>query len=151
MSLFRIAQKSLPIALLAIALTACGGNKTVESSDVSARQALMKDWRSASDIIKGMTENPDQFDAAVLQEQAKFLDDTKSQMWAHFADANAKGKATDAVWSDPAGFAAATAQFDTAVSTLNATAQSAQSATDIESALGQVGESCGSCHKVFKQ
>ncbi len=149
-----------PIALataLIISLTACSQNASTgttggaDNDAIKARQALMKDWRSANDIIKGMVENPANFDAATLKEQTKFLADTSKTMWTHFGDANAKGDANDTVWSDAAGFKAATEKFDTAVTALNTAAQTAQSASDIESALGQVGESCGSCHKVFKK
>lgn len=141
-----------------ITLTACNNTSTEAtaesnptSSDVASRQALMKDWRAANDILKGMTENPASFDAAVLKEQTSFLADSSSKMWSHFADASAKGNSTDAVWNDPTAFKAATDKFDAAVTALNAAAQTASSAADIEAALGQVGESCGSCHKVFKQ
>lgn len=143
-----------------ITLTACSNPSTPTeataesnpaSSDVASRQALMKDWRAANDIIKGMTENPASFDAAVLKEQTSFLADSSSKMWSHFADASAKGNSTDAVWNDPTAFKAATDKFDATVTALNTAAQTASSAADIEAALGQVGESCGSCHKVFKQ
>lgn len=142
--------------LLTTLLTACSQPTTTAasgsaSSDVASRQALMKDWRAANDIIKGMTENPAQFDAAVLKEQASFLSQSTQTMWSHFGDQSAKGDATDTVWSDPAAFKAATDQFDAAVNALNAAAQNATQASDIQAAVGQVGESCGSCHKQFRQ
>ena len=143
-----------------ITLTACSNPSTPTeataesnpaSSDVASRQALMKDWRAANDIIKGMLEDPNQFNAAVLQEQTKFLADSSSQMWTHFANEANKGKSQDAIWTDAAGFKAAADKFNAAVANLNTVAQTAQSADDISAALGQVGESCGSCHKVFKK
>lgn len=144
-----------------LALTACGGEKPAEttsadnapaaSDSIKARQDLMQDWRGANDIIKGMLENPASFDAAVLQEQTKFLSESTAHAWTHFADPNQKGKSQDAVWADAAGFKAAADKFDTAVSALHTAAQTAKAASDIEAAFGQVGESCGSCHKVFKQ
>lgn len=147
------------IALTALALTACGGDKSTDTSSatssnddaVKARQALMKDWRAANDILKGMSDNPASFDATVAKEQAQFLADSSKEMWGHFADANQKGKSQDTVWSDAAGFKAATDKFNTAATALQAAAQTATQITDLEPAMGQVGESCGSCHKAFKQ
>lgn len=144
------------IAIAALSLTACNKDSstnnasTSNSSDVEARQALMKDWRGANDIIKGMLENPANFDAATLKEQTAFLADS-AKMWGHFADQNAKGDSQDAVWTDAAGFKAAADKFDAATAALNAAAQTATSVDDIKAQAGQVGESCGSCHKVYKK
>lgn len=152
-------KKTLAVALTALALTACGGEKPADnqaatpaaSDSVKARQDLMQDWRAANDILKGMSDNPASFDAAVAKEQAQFLADSSTKMWEHFADANQKGKSQDAVWADAAGFKAAADKFNAAAAALNTAAQTATQITDLEAAMGQVGESCGSCHKVFKQ
>lgn len=158
---------ALVFGAITLTLTACGQDNTASTTpadnsaattpttatvdDVAARQAIMKDWRGASDIIKGMLEDPNQFNAAVLQEQTKFLVESSAQAWTHFGDANQKGKSQDAVWGDAAGFKAATEAFNAAVVALDTAAQTAQSSADIQEAFGKVGESCGSCHKVFKQ
>lgn len=155
---------ALAFGAITLTLTACGGDKastatsdtttpaeTSKVDDVAARQAIMKDWRGANDIIKGMLEDPNQFNATVLQEQTKFLVESSTQAWTHFGDANQKGKSQDAVWSDAEGFKTATEAFNTAVVALDTAAQTAQSSADIQEAFGKVGESCGSCHKVFKQ
>lgn len=154
---------ALAFGAITLTLTACGGDKastatdtatpaeTTKADDVATRQAMMKDWRGASDIIKGMLEDPSQFNAAVLQEQTKFLVESSTHAWTHFADANQKGKSQDAVWSDAEGFKTATETFNTAVVALDTAAQTAQSSADIQEAFGKVGESCGSCHKVYKQ
>lgn len=153
-------KKTLAIALTALALTACGGDKAstetptaapATTDAVTARQDLMQDWRGVNETLKAMSDNPASFDAAVAKEQAQILLDGSKQMWAHFADANQKGKSQDAVWSDPAGFKAAADKFDAAAAALHAAAQTATQITDLEPAMGQVGESCGACHKVFKQ
>lgn len=136
-------------------LTGCGQPRTSagnpNTSDVAQRQALMKDWRSANDIMKGMVENPANFDAAVIQEQAKFIQSTSSQMWSYYGDSSAKGNAQDTIWSDPTAFGEASANFDAAVTALNAAAQTATTPADIEAPLAQMYESCGSCHKQFKR
>lgn len=157
-------KKSLLVAMTALALTACGGDKaSTETSapasaeqaattdPVTARQDLMQDWRAANEILKGMSDNPANFDAAVAKEQAQLLADGSTKMWEYFADANQKGKSQDAVWSDAAGFKAAADKFNAAAAALNTAAQSATQIGDLEAAMGQVGESCGGCHKVYKQ
>lgn len=125
-------------------------NQNSTNDAVKSRQNLMQDWRAATEILKGMQENPANFDAAILKEQTSFLQSSKSAMWTHFADSNAKGKAKESVWADPNAFGAATQKFDNAVDELNNAAQNASSMTDVESTLAKVGESCGGCHKAFK-
>lgn len=145
--------KLCTFTLICLSLVACNkeaATPTNTTNDVATRQALMKDWRAANDIIKGMVENPDSFDKALLQEQTKFLADSHT-MWAHFKDSNAKGKAQETVWSDTAGFNAAAQKFDDATTALNNAAQTATTAQDIAPFVGQVGESCGGCHKTYKQ
>lgn len=150
-------KKFLIIALAAFTLSACGGDKAdtntqgAQTDSVKARQDLMKDWRAANDIMKGMMEKPDTFDAATFKEQAEFINKGNDVMWSHFADQNAKGKSQDAVWTDAQGFSAKKDEFMTASANLAAQAGSAKSASDVEQAFGKMAESCGSCHKVYKQ
>ncbi len=143
------------IGVMVATLTGCGHSGTSagnpNTSDVAQRQTLMKDWRSANDIMKGMVENPANFDATVIQEQAKFIQGTSSQMWSYYGDSSAKGNAQDTIWSDPTAFGEASANFDAAVTALNAAAQTATTPADIEAPLAQMYESCGSCHKQFKR
>lgn len=137
---------------LIISLTACNQSteQTANNSDITARQDLMQDWRMATETLKGMSENPTNFDMQVLKEQAQLLKDTTPTMWTHFNDNAKGGNAKDTIWTDKAGFLSAQEKFAAAVNELHTTAQTAQSATDIEQALGGVGESCGGCHKAFK-
>lgn len=142
------------IALLALTLSACGGDKgadTAQSDSVKARQNLMQDWRGANDIMKGMMENPATFDAATFKEQANFINSGNEAMWSHFADANAKGKSQDGVWTNAQGFTNAKDAFMTASANLAVQADTAKTAADVEQAFGAMAESCGSCHKVYKK
>lgn len=139
------------IVLTAILLTACNGGGSSNSPDVKARQDLMQDWRSASDIMKGMMENPASFDPATFKEQAYFIHESNQKMWTHFADANAKGKGQDAIWTDAAGFKAKQDEFVTATTNLILAADSAKTAADVEQAFGKMTESCGGCHKAYKK
>lgn len=147
--------KSLGLITLSIfTLTACGEKTPAasgSSTDVKARQDLMQDWRGANDILKGMMENPSSFDAATFKEQAEFISAGTTQMWTHFGDANAKGEAQDAVWSDAAGFKAKQDEFNAAAQNLVAVAANAKTADEVNAAFGAMAEGCGSCHKVYKK
>lgn len=154
---FSIKHIALAMATV-LTLTACGGDKAPASTEaptqtdsVKARQDIMQDWRGANDIMKGMLENPANFDAAAFKEQAESIQKSTAEAWGHFGDANAKGKSQDAVWTDAADFQAKKDAFDSAVAELVTVAGTAKTADEVAGALGKVGESCGSCHKVYKQ
>lgn len=143
------------IALTAMTLIACGGDKTASPSSsndaIKARQDLMQDWRGANDIMKGMMENPATFDPATFKEQANLISKSTDTMWSHFTDANAKGDSKEAVWTDAAGFAAKKDEFSVATINLASLAETAKTASDVEQAFGAMSESCGSCHKAYKK
>ncbi|OOR87207.1 hypothetical protein B0181_10825 [Moraxella caviae] len=135
----------------ALTLTACSSTSN-EPAAVKARQDAMQDWRGANDILKGMVENPANFDAAAFKEQAEFIASGTEAMWAHFAnEADKGGDSLDNVWTDAAGFKAKADAFDAAANELVAAAANATQTSDIEAAYGKMGESCGACHKEFKK
>lgn len=144
----------LATALITL-ISACSQNtpttSTTSSTAVDSRQMLMKEWRAANETLKGMTENPANFDAAVVKEKAQHFVDTAPTMWTHFADSNDKGDAQDAVWSDAAGFKAKADEFTAAANALNTAAANATQLSDVEAQMNALGESCGSCHKVYKK
>ncbi|MDO4897567.1 MAG: cytochrome c [Moraxella sp.] len=147
-------KKYLAIALTALALTACGDDKadsSAQTDSVKTRQNLMRDWRGANDIMKGMMENPTTFDSAVFKEQADFINKSNEEMWSHFNDQNAKGRSKDEVWTNIQGFTDEKDKFMTASANLVAQADSAKTASDVEQAFGKMAESCGSCHKAYKK
>ena len=131
-------------ALCALLLSACSNNSSETNQDNAPAQALMRDWRAANDILKGMTENPANFNAARLQEQAQFFADSSPTMWSHFD----KSLGTDA---NKVGFEAKAAEFDSAVAALLEASKNADDITDVDAAIGALGESCGSCHKLYKK
>ncbi len=137
----------LPISLT---LSGCGGMGGGASDAVTARENMMKDWSDAKEIMQKMVEKPQTFDAAEFQKQAQFLADSADSPWQHFSDAKDKNNATDAVWTDAAGFKAAAEKYQQATAQLNAAAKTATSAADVAPALKQVGASCGGCHKTYK-
>lgn len=136
----------LPVGLL---VSAC--SSTSESAGVKERQDMMANWGDAMKVMGSMMKEPDTFDAAKFQEEAAFLANDAANPWAHFADENSKGGATDAVWTDAAGFKAEADKYQQATAELNTVAQNANSAADVEAAFKEVGASCKSCHTTYKQ
>ncbi|WP_230659378.1 c-type cytochrome [Psychrobacter sp. I-STPA10] len=136
----------LPIGLL---ITAC--SSTSDNTGVKERQDMMANWGDAMKVMGGMMKNPDTFDAAKFQEEAAFLATDAVKPWTHFADENSKGGATDAVWTDAAGFKAEADKFQQATAELNTAAQNATSTADVQAAFENVSASCKSCHTTYKQ
>ncbi|MFK4001230.1 c-type cytochrome [Psychrobacter namhaensis] len=137
------------ITLMAAALgmTACS---SPTDPDVKARQDSMKSWGDAMGVMGDMAKAPDTFDAEVFQEQAAFLAEDAATPWSHFANQEAAGNATEAVWSNVDGFRAEAENFEKVTAELNAAAQTATSIDDVMPAFSQVGESCKSCHTEFR-
>ena len=110
----------------------------------------MKNYGDSMKVIGGMAKEPDTFDADVFKEQATFLAEEAKNPWSHFANAEAAGNATEAVWSNFDGFRAEADNFQQVTSELSAAAQTATSVEDVMPAIGQVGDSCKSCHTDFR-
>lgn len=131
-----------------LGLSACSSPAT--DTDVKARQDSMKSWGDAMGVMGDMIKSPDTFDAAVFKEQASFLADDAATPWSHFENQDAAGNATEAVWSNADGFSSEADNFQKVTAELNAAAQTATSASEVEPAFGQVGASCKSCHTEFR-
>ena len=130
-------RRTTAIAALALASAAPA---LAQISDDTIRIGIMGD----------MAEAPDTFDAEVFKEQAAFLAKDSANPWSHFENQEATGNATEAVWSNVDGFRAEADDFQKATANLNAAAQTATSVDQVLPALGQVGDSCKSCHTDFK-
>ena len=141
-----LASIILPMGIL---LTACNGMN--KSTDVKDRQDTMANWGDAMKVMGGMIKNPDTFDVAKFQQEASFLATDADKPWVLFQDSNAQGNATDAVWSDSAGFGAEADKLQQATAKLNSVAQTASSVTDVQAAFADVSASCKSCHTTYKQ
>ena len=131
----------------ALRLTACS---TPVEPDVNARPYTLTRWGDAMGIMVDMADAPDTFDAEVFKEQAAFLAKDSANPWSHFENQEAAGNATEAVWINVDDFRAEADDFQKATANLNAAAQTATSVDQVVPALGQVGDSCKSCHTDFK-
>ena len=139
---------NITLMAAALGLTACSG--PADDPDIKARQDSMKSWGDAMGVMGDMVKSPDTFDAAIFQEQAAFLAEDASSPWSHFANQESMGNATEAVWTNANGFSAESDNFQKVTAELNAAAQTATSASDVQPAFGAVGASCKSCHTEFR-
>ena len=134
--------------ILAVTLTA--GLVHADAGDVKARQQYMKEWRGLNkqmgDILKKSTAQT--FPNQEFAQLAAQLKATADEPWQHYT-AGSRGDATAAVWEQPQAFRAAIKQFNDAVTALDQAAKRHHYPA-IQTAFGQVGQSCKSCHKQFK-
>lgn len=133
-----------------LTLGACSSKNTA-TEDVKSRQNIMQDWRTSSDIMKGMIERPDTFDATTFKEQVDLISNSADDVWSHFDNEANKGGSKDSVWADAAGFKNKAHEFNMAVAELSTVVATATSPNDVQDAFGKVAESCGTCHKNYKQ
>ena len=140
---------SITLMAAALGITACSSPATTDA-DIKTRQNTMKGWSDATGIMGDMIKAPNTFDAAEFKAQAAFLAEDSASPWSHFENKEAMGNATEAVWSNVDGFRAEADDFQKATAELNTVAQTATSVDQVLPALGQVGDSCKSCHTDFK-
>ncbi len=140
------------ITAATVALTACASNSSKEPEAVKARQDMMHDWKAAGEAMKGMMEKPESFDAKTFQERANAIANSTDQMWAHFeGEANKGGKSKDEIWKNAAEWTEEKAEFDEKAKALAAAAQTATTSEDVKAQFGAMMETCGTCHKEFRQ
>lgn len=140
-------QALLASSITALTLTACGSQSAEQQSaeqtaetaknidPIEAGHEAMHDYDSAMQIMGNMIENPDKFDLAKFQEEAKFLSENSDQPWQYFADKQ-----------NNESFQAEIDQFKTATAELNKIAQTATNVEDVKAAFAAVGATCKSCH-----
>ena len=124
-------------------------NYVQESAEqaTKARVKMMKAWGGSLKTLGGMLKNPSTFNAdTVKAETAKLNTDP----WVHFAPGTKADRAMSVIWDKPDQFQAEVNKYKTAVTSLNAAAQTATSVDSIKAPFGEVGASCKSCHTAFR-
>lgn len=140
-------KKSVLAALLLAAVCAHAA-----ADDIKIRQQQMKDWRALNKQMGALlNQGESAFAAAEFAVLAEKLAQTANAPWQHFpAGSNGRGSdAAEEVWTKPQAFQASVQQFNEAAAALNRAAQSRNYAA-VKTAFGQVGQSCKSCHRDFK-
>jgi cytochrome c556 len=133
----------------AVLLLAAFGGSVALAGPIEDRQALMKSIAGAMKASQPLKAN---FDAAAAKAQMQILVDGGKKLPSLFPKGSdtptgdTKTKAGPAIWTDAAGFKAASDK-------LSADAQTASAATDaagFTTALAAVTADCGACHKAYR-
>ena len=121
-----------------------------DNTDAKTRQQYMKEWRGLNkqmgNILKQNTIQS--FPAQEFAQLTAQLKATAHEPWPHYT-VGSRGEAKAAVWEKPHAFQAAIKQFNDAVSALDQAAQRHDYPT-IETSFKQLGQSCKTCHKQFR-
>lgn len=139
----------------ALASTAvAGGHSAALENATKARNAQMQMIAYHTGLLGDMAKGTTPYDATVATAAAENLSTAASMnritLWLEGSEQGAVpgSRAKTDIWSDPAGFEEKAVALETA-----ATAMVEAAGTDLASlqaAMGAVGQSCGSCHKVYR-
>jgi cytochrome c556 len=147
-------RKKVVIAAIvgAMAAGAMVGSATLafaQADVIKERQANRKQAGAAMRKIKGVIESKG--DAKVVVQQAAKLKELEAAFDKMFPPGSDKGdtKALPTVWSDMAGFHAASKAADAAYDKLAVAGGSADMAA-IKTAFENTGKACGACHQKFR-
>lgn len=146
-------KKTLVAAMMgALACAAMVGGTTIalaQADVIKQRQENRKQTAAAMRAIKGVVDAKG--DAKVVVEQAAKLKELEVAFVKMFPAGSDKGetKALPEVWTDWAGFEAASKNADMAYDKLSVAAGSGDMAA-IGTAFGETGKACGACHTKFR-
>ncbi len=146
-------RKTLVLAIVgALAAGGIVGGATItfaQDDVIKARQENRKQTAAAMRAIKGIIDAKGPTSGAV--EQAAKLKTLEVAFDKMFPPGSDKGdtKALPTVWSDSAGFMAASKNADAAYDKLAAAAGSGDMAA-LTAAFGATGKACGACHEKFR-
>lgn len=171
MALKSVLGLSIPVAVLALSLSACGSNEPIApaseeavvpetGSKVSAadtikeREANFKEIAKANKAIKGELDGSNPDFATIATNATTVLEDAQKIPVLFPAgtgpDSGEKTEALAAIWDKPDEFKAATDKLITAATALRAAAE-AKDAAAAKAALGETGMACKGCHDNFRE
>ena len=141
-------MKKIAITSIAIALTAAAIHAhTVENPAVQKRMDVMKEIKGAMGVLGGMAKGAIAFDAAAAGAAQNTLIEQSGMVAATFEanETDPKSEALPSIWEN----------WDTFVDmaddlTFAAEGLEASSLDGVRSGLGNIGASCGACHKKFR-
>ena len=139
----KIAITTIAIAIAAAAIHA----HTVENPAVQKRMNVMKEIKGAIGVLGGMAKGAIAFDAAAAVAAQNTLIEQSGMVAATFEanETDPKSEALPAIWEN----------WDTFVDmaddlTFAAEGLDASSLDGVRGGLGNIGASCGACHKKFR-
>lgn len=138
----------------ALAAGAIVGGTTMALAQADVIKARQQNRKDAAAAMKAMSEivksKGDAKQIVVEAAKLKTLEEAFDKMFPPGSDKGEKTEALPAIWSDPAGFTAASKNADALYDKLAVAAGSGDMAA-IGAALGAVGkEGCGGCHTKFR-
>jgi len=142
-------KKSITIGL---ALAVFGATAAI-AGVVQDRQDLMKANNAASRTLGGMARGTTPYDKAAANAQLQILVDNSAKLPSLFPagsdkdEGTVKSGATPAVWSDNAGFIAASTKLATDAKTAMAATDQASFAMAFQAVQGD----CGGCHRTYRK
>ena len=144
-------KKVLCVAALLLA-GSTGAYAALSGDDaIKARQACMKANGAAMGVFVPVLQGKKPYDNAAIQEALGKMDAACAN-WNEFwpedskVGKSVKTRASDAIWSDPKGFEAASATYYQAFTALKATKDGA----GFKAAFPALGASCKGCHEKFR-
>lgn len=148
--MFTTFSKITMAALVAgLAFTAAAPQAAADEAAIQARQGLMKGVGATMGGLKAVVEGevPTSAAASLAGAMAGFSQAAVLAFPEGSMGANSRAKAE--IWSKPADFNAAVAAFQGAAAGMAAVAKSGDAGA-IKAAFGELGKSCGGCHKPFR-
>ena len=133
-------------AALGIAATAWAGGH----SPIEKRQAAMKANGGHAKVLGAFAKGERAYDAGQVMAALQGMKSSTAGFTDYFPDGSGSGdtKAAPAIFSDRAGFEAAFAKFSGAVDAAIAAQPASQS--ELQSAFGGIGQTCGGCHESYR-
>ncbi len=149
-------HKKLLALILSLAL--CAGSawpvisQAPPNAMVKQRQAAMTLLAKYYGPLAAMADGKAPLNKEVMARNAGYLDALSRMPWDGFAASTAaeKSRVLPAAYSEPAKFRSAQDEFIAAVANLLSLSKGGDGAA-VKNAVGTVGETCGGCHKSFRQ
>lgn len=146
-----LATLTLATAAVALATPAMAQFQKPEDA-VKYRKAALTVMGAHFGRIGAMASGKAPFDAKVAAENAEIVESMSKLPWAGFVAGSDKGetRAKPEVWSDAAGFKAASEKMQGEVAKLNAAAKTGN-LDAVKTAFGAAGQSCKACHDNYRK
>jgi len=141
-------MKKLTIIAFATALSGAAIHAhSVENPVVQKRMDLMKEIKGAMGVLGGMAKGAMAFDAAAASAAQNTLIEQSKMVAATFEanETDPKSEALPAIWENWDAFVEMADDLNFAAEGLDAT-----SLAGVRGSLGNIGASCGACHKKFR-
>ena len=141
-------MKKLAIITVATALSGVAIHAhSVENPVVQKRMNVMKEIKGAMGVLGGMAKGAMAFDAAAISAEQNTVIERSKMVAAAFEanETDPKSEALPAIWENWDAFLEMADDLTFAAEGLDAT-----SVDGVRGGLGNIGASCGACHKKFR-